>query len=785
MLLDPMPDVDEPAYDQYLNVEVAFDRGTGEERRGRVVKRLRGPDGAPIGRANKNPIFDTRQYEVAFEDGTMGKYHANIIAENMFAQVDRDGVSLSLLKGIVDHRFDDTVIPKEDGFITAKNGNKVPKMTTRGCEVLMEMKDGDLIWTKLKDAKESNPIELAEYAVANRIADMPCFHWWVPHTLRKRNRIISKVKSRYWRTSHKFGVRLPKNVEEAYQIDKETGTTFWTDAINKEMAKVKVAWEARDDVTPEQVRDGKVPDLLRHQEIGCHIVFDCKMDFTRKARFVAGGHTTETPTSLTYSSVVSRDSIRLGFLIAALNGLDIMACDLENAYLNAPCKEKIWFEGGLECGEDQGKVLVVTRALYGLKGSGNSWRNALSEAIQNCGFKPTLADPDVYLRKAVKPDGMKYYEMLFVYVDDILCLSHKAREVINEIGEHYKIKPGSDKEPDLYLGANVEKVQCPDGREVWATSARDYVANAIETVKALLKADGLQLKSKARSPLPSQYKPEVDVSDELGPELASRYAQLMGILRWAVELGRIDIYLEVSLMSQYQANPRVGHLDALYHMFAYLNNYKGQKGLGRLRYDPTMPPVDYSYFEQNRDWTDFYGHVEEELPPRMPEPLGNPVTIFAFVDANHAGNVVTRRSHTGIIIYVNNAPIIFYSKRQNTVESATFGSEFVALRICKDLIVALRYKLRMFGVPLDGPAPDVAGPAYVFCDNKGVVSNASIPESTLSKKHNAINYHAVREAVAAGIIRVGKEDGNTNLADLLTKVLEGQRRWDLVGSMTY
>jgi hypothetical protein len=182
--------------------------------------------------------------------------------------------------------------------------------------------------------------------------------------------------------------------------------------------------------------------------------------------------------------------------------------------------------------------------------------------------------------------------------------------------------------------------------------------------------------------------------------------------------------------------------------------------------------MDESVFNNGADWKDFYGEVEEELPPNMPEPRGNSVVISAFVDANHAGNVVTRRSHSGIFIFVQNAPIIWFSKRQNTVESATFGSEFVALRICKELIVALRYKLRMFGVPIDGPA-------NVFCDNQGVVKNASLPESTLLKKHNAINYHAVREAAAAGILRVGKEDGETNLADLLTKVITGERRWNL------
>jgi hypothetical protein len=111
-------------------------------------------------------------------------------------------------------------------------------------------------------------------------------------------------------------------------------------------------------------------------------------------------------------------------------------------------------------------------------------------------------------------------------------------------------------------------------------------------------------------------------------------------------------------------------------------------------------------------------------------------------------------------------------KRQNTVEAATFGSKFVALRICKELIIALRYKLRMFGGPIEGPT-------NVFCNNRGVVKNVSIPESMLMKKHNAINYQAVREATAAGILRVGKEDVKTNLADLLTKVLNDEKRWNI------
>jgi hypothetical protein len=300
------------------------------------------------------------------------------------------------------------------------------------------------------------------------------------------------------------------------------------------------------------------------------------------------------------------------------------------------------------------------------------------------------------------------------------------------------------------------------------------VKNAVKNVKLLLQADGRNLKSTAKSPFPSTtYRPETDTTDECDAEGASRYSQLIGVLRWAVELGRIDMYTEVSLLSQHLALPRVGHLEAVYHIFAYLNKHEKSS----IIFDPT-DPIPITPKTAKPDWSSFYENIEEELPPRMPEPLGNPVNIHVFVDANHAGNVVTRRSHTGILVFVQNSPILWVSRRQNTVETSTFGSEFVALRNARDVTIALRYKLRMFGVPLEGPA-------QVYCDNQGVVKNTSIPESVLSKKHNAINYHAVREAAAAGVLEVHKEDTQTNLADLFTKVLPADRRRELLGSILY
>ncbi|MGH7954980.1 MAG: reverse transcriptase domain-containing protein [Gloeomargaritales cyanobacterium] len=143
------------------------------------------------------------------------------------------------------------------------------------------------------------------------------------------------------------------------------------------------------------------------------------MDFTRKARLVAGGHVTDPPATITYSSVVSRDSVRIAFLIAALNDLDVLAADIGNAYLNASTKEKVYTTAGKEFGSKAGFSVLIIRALYGLKSSGAAWRAHIAQTLRDMGYMPSFADPDVWMRKCTKPDGFKYYEYLLVYVDDI------------------------------------------------------------------------------------------------------------------------------------------------------------------------------------------------------------------------------------------------------------------------------------------------------------------------------------------------------------------------------
>ena len=144
-------------------------------------------------------------------------------------------------------------------------------------------------------------METAEFAIAHGIDHEPAFNWWVSHVLEKREHIIALVKKRqtcYLKRTHKFGIELPKTVVEALVLDKKNENTYWADAISKEMRNVRVAFKMLD-------KDEKTP--IGYQFIWCHMVFDIKIkDFQRKACFVAGGHMTKPPATLTYASIVSR-----------------------------------------------------------------------------------------------------------------------------------------------------------------------------------------------------------------------------------------------------------------------------------------------------------------------------------------------------------------------------------------------------------------------------------------------------------------------------------------------
>jgi hypothetical protein len=180
---------------------------------------------------------------MSFPDRSTDCYAANMIAESLYSQVDADSREFILMKKIVDHRSDGSAVPVDDAYYVDPNGQTTRRMTTKGWKLLVEWKDCSMDWLPLKDLKESYPVQVTEYAVANKIAEQPAFAWWVPYVLRKRERIIQKVKSRYWKRTHKYGVELPKSVKQVLAIDRNTGTSFWKDAIEKEMKNVLPVFE--------------------------------------------------------------------------------------------------------------------------------------------------------------------------------------------------------------------------------------------------------------------------------------------------------------------------------------------------------------------------------------------------------------------------------------------------------------------------------------------------------------------------------------------------------------
>ena len=174
------------------------------------------------------------------------------------------------------------------------------------------------------------------------------------------------------------------------EIDKETGTEFWHKALQLEMSKIMPVVKILDSIEAKPIS---------YQQILCHIIFEVKMDFTRKAQYVARGHKTEDPTTPTYASIVSRDSVHIGFLLAALNDLDVLSADGAGAYLNGLCHEKVFTIYGLEFGpENVGKVSIIMKALYGPKTSAYAWQERLGHTLwEDLHYTPCLSDNDVWL----------------------------------------------------------------------------------------------------------------------------------------------------------------------------------------------------------------------------------------------------------------------------------------------------------------------------------------------------------------------------------------------------
>jgi len=244
---------------------------------------------------------------------------------------------------------------------------------------------------------------------------------------------------------------------------------------------------------------------------------------------------------------------------------------------------------------------------------------------------------------------------------------------------------------------------------------------------------------------------------------------LIGCMQWAVSLCRYDIGCAIMTMGRFRNAPREGHLERIKHMCGYLKKYK----TGGIRFRTDMP--EYGHLEEPTvDWANsVYGDVKEDIPDDMPEPKGKTVRLTCYVDANLMHDFITGRSATGILHLMNLTPIDWFSKRQDTVETATYGSEFVAARIATEQIMDIRNTLRYMGVPIEEKT-------FMFGDNASVITSSTIQTSVLKKRHNMLAYHRVREAIAADLMSFFHIPGTENPSDVLTKNLTHSVAWKLI-----
>ena len=424
-----------------------------------------------------------------------------------------------------------------------------------------------------------------------------------------------------------------------------------------------------------------------------------------------------------------------------------------------------------------GKVVLMKRALYGGKSVGRDFWEHLCSCMYFLNFQSCKDDPDVWMRPALKADGSEYWEYVLLYCDDILVVGDHGEETLhNEIGKYFELKEESIEPPSIYLGGKLSKVTLNNGVEAWSFSSSQYVQAAVKNVEDYLRKKDMKLAARASSPFTTDYSPEIDTTPELNSADASYYMSLIGVLRWMVELGRVDICVEVSLMASHMTLPREGHLEKLLHIFAYLKIHYNSE----MVFDPSETDIDRSLFER-QDWsaTVYGGDLKEEMPSNVPQCRGQGVTMNAYVDSDHAGDTLTRCSRTGFLVFLNCLLIFWTSKKQTAIETNSFSSEFTAMKQCTEYIRGLRYKLLMMGIA----CPEHT---FVYGDNQSVLANTTVPHSVLKKKSNSIAYHFVHEGCARDEWRTAYIWTAFNPADLLTKPLSsGEKRRRFVGMLLY
>ena len=258
---------------------------------------------------------------------------------------------------------------------------------------------------------------------------------------------------------------------------------------------------------------------------------------------------------------------------------------------------------------------------------------------------------------------------------------------------------------------------------------------------------------------------ELPSTEPLDPASHAIYCQLVGILQLSGLLSRLDLTFSSRLLLRFTAGPLEQHLDGCKYALGYLKKYPSYilpVSPTAIPPDPSSPvKVDDSLVQIDLFKTIYPDEKEIIDHDHNPQPVYRNIPLTCYADSDWASDKSNRRSVTGYIIYLGSTPIEWSSKAQSMVETSTYSSEFIALKNAVEHVKRIRNSLRSFGIHVSSP--------IIRCDNKSVVSNTVIANSTLSNRQVGITYHMVRKCVAADIIRVSHIRSDCNRSDLLTK----------------
>jgi hypothetical protein len=261
-----------------------------------------------------------------------------------------------------------------------------------------------------------------------------------------------------------------QNSSWAYEVDKLNGETKWTDSIETE---VQLLYDTHECFRLVETGE-KIPE--EYHQIPLIWVFAVKFDGRRRARCVAGGHVTPNLTDDLYAGVVNFENVRIAFLAAELFDLDIIAADVSSAFIQAFTSEKVFVKAGPEFGKNEGRYMIVVRALYGLKPSGAMWHRKLAENLRDMRFRPSKADYDLWMRQ-----HQDLWEYVAVIVDNLLVFSKEPPTIIEPLKKVYQYglkgvgTPGADMTYDT-------EFKC------WTMSVKTYVKKSVTEYRNCIRS---------------------------------------------------------------------------------------------------------------------------------------------------------------------------------------------------------------------------------------------------------------------------------------------------------